>query len=136
MRTSPAVELARRLLAEGADLVAFDPQAGVTALEELPELQVAASALDAALGADCLVIATDWDEFRRLDLAALKEAMARPVIVDGRNLLDPDAVRDAGFWYYPTGRPAVLQGSSQAAPELVTEPAAVGDAHEVGGTWS
>jgi UDPglucose 6-dehydrogenase len=136
VRTSPAVELARRLLAEGADLVAFDPQAGVTALEELPELQVAASALDAALGADCLVIATDWDEFRRLDLAALKEAMARPVIVDGRNLLDPDAVRDAGFWYYPTGRPAVLQGSSQAAPELVTEPAAVGDAHEVGGTWS
>ncbi|MGZ4131502.1 MAG: UDP-glucose dehydrogenase family protein [Actinomycetota bacterium] len=113
VRTSPALALAARLLEEGAAVVGYDPEAGALAKEELPGLETAASALEAARGAHCVVLATEWDEFRRLDLDALREAMAHPVVVDGRNLFDPETMRDAGFWYYPTGRPAV-------APEAAT----------------
>jgi UDPglucose 6-dehydrogenase len=113
VRTSPALALAARLLEEGAQVVGYDPEAGALAKEEVPGLETAASALEAATGAHCVVLATEWDEFRRLDLVALRDAMAHPVVVDGRNLLDPEAMADLGFWYYPTGRPAV-------APEATT----------------
>jgi UDPglucose 6-dehydrogenase len=108
VRSSPALALASALLGEGAVVVGYDPRASLPAKAELPDLQIASTVREAALGADCLVIATDWSEFRELDLVALRDAMARPVVVDGRNLLDPAEMRAAGFWYYPTGRPPVL----------------------------
>ncbi|MFB3739874.1 MAG: UDP-glucose/GDP-mannose dehydrogenase family protein, partial [Candidatus Velamenicoccus archaeovorus] len=106
VRFSPALALVRRLLEEGAHVVGYDPQAGPAAKDELPELELAADAYAAASGADCVVLATEWDEFRRLDLRTLREVMAHPVVVDGRNLFDPGTMAAAGFAYHPTGRPA------------------------------
>jgi UDPglucose 6-dehydrogenase len=102
MREAPSVVLASRLLAEGAEVQAYDPVAkpgdlvrGVTLCE---------SALDAVQDADAAVIVTDWDEFRSLASPEVREAMRRPLIVDGRNLLDPEAARSAGFDYEGIGR--------------------------------
>ena len=100
--------MGRRLLEEGARVRGFDPQAGANAKDEVPTLEIAADPYDAAAGAHCVVICTDWDEFRRMDLTRLREAMLYPTIVDGRNLLDGAEVAEAGFAYYPTGRPARL----------------------------
>ena len=105
VRSSPALALARRLLDGGAEVVGYDPQAAAYAKEEVPQLLVAADPYEAARGAHCLVLATEWDEFRHLDLAAMREAMVHPVLVDGRNLFDEGQMRAFGFWYYPIGRP-------------------------------
>ncbi|HET9673149.1 MAG TPA: UDP-glucose/GDP-mannose dehydrogenase family protein [Actinomycetota bacterium] len=112
VRFSPALTLVRRLLTAGADAVGFDPHAATTAKDELPELELASTAYGAATGAHALVIATDWPEFARLDPNELRRVMAHPLVIDARNLLDPSQMAEAGFWYYPIGRPAV-------APEVV-----------------
>src|SRR3954463_11552850 len=102
MREAPSVVLASRLLAEGAEVQAYDPVAkpgdlvrGVTLCD---------SALDAVRDADAAVIVTDWEEFRSLASPEGREAMRRPLIIDGRNLLDPEAARSAGFDYEGIGR--------------------------------
>jgi UDPglucose 6-dehydrogenase len=104
VRFSPALSLARRLVAENAVVVGYDPYAAGGAKVEVPELELASDPYDAASGAQCLIVCTAWGEFRSLDLGKLKAVMAQPVVVDGRNLLDPEAVRAAGFRYHPTGR--------------------------------
>ena len=108
-RLSPALALARLLIDEGARVVGYDPQALGNAKTDVPELELANDPLDAASGAHCLVLATEWDEFLGVDLMKLKDVMAYPVVIDGRNLFDPDAMSAAGFSYYPTGRPAVTE---------------------------
>ncbi len=115
VRFSPALALARYLLTAGAHVVGFDPRAATNAKNELPELEVASDPYEAASGAHCLVLATEWDEFLHLDLAALKEVVAHPVVVDGRNALDPVEVAAAGFAYFPVGRPPVLEVPPNAA---------------------
>lgn len=110
VRFSPSLTLARALVAEGCRVVGYDPFVGTTAQEEVPALELAETAYEAAQGAHCLVVGTRWDEFRELDLAKLSEVMVYPVIVDGRNFLDPSAVTQAGFSYYSMGRrPVVLE---------------------------
>ncbi len=74
------------------------------ATEELPELELAADPYEAAAGAHCLVLCTEWPEYRDLDPTRLRDAMVYQVIVDGRNLFDGDAMRTAGITYYPVGR--------------------------------
>ncbi len=107
VRFSPPLELARRLLEDGATVVGYDPHAMANAKEECPHLQTAGDPYEAAAGADGLVVCTDWPEFRELDLTRLRDFMARPVVVDARNLFEPDEMHSAGFTYYPTGRPRV-----------------------------
>jgi UDPglucose 6-dehydrogenase len=68
-------------------------------------MEVVDDAYDAVADAHCLVLSTEWDEFAHLDLAKLRELMAYPVVVDARNLFDPEEMAQAGFVYYPTGRP-------------------------------
>ncbi|HWL90383.1 MAG TPA: UDP-glucose/GDP-mannose dehydrogenase family protein [Actinomycetota bacterium] len=121
VRSSPAVALARRLLDGGAVVTGYDPKAGAATQILVPELRLADGAYEAATGADCLVLATDWEEFRTLDLAVLGRVMAHRVVVDGRNLFDPSEMDAAGFWYYPTGRPPILQHAqrSDASPSAV-----------------
>jgi UDPglucose 6-dehydrogenase len=103
MREAPSIVLASRLLAEGAAVRAWDPVADGS---KLPKgVEVVASVLDAVRDADAAVIVTEWDELRGLASAEVREAMARPLIIDGRNLLDPTAVRRAGFAYEGIGRP-------------------------------
>lgn len=107
IRFSPALALARRLLDAGAQVIGFDPEAAAAAKQDVPELRIASDPYEAATDAHCLVIATEWPEFRALDLARLKDVMAYPVIVDGRNALEPAEAEAAGFTYYPMGRPVV-----------------------------
>ena len=104
VRFSPSLHAARILLDEGARVVGFDPQASAGAKAEVPDLEIATDPYDACEGAHCLLLATDWPEFRELDLQELKKRMAYPVVVDGRNLFDGDQLVEAGFTYYPTGR--------------------------------
>lgn len=108
VRLSPAVSVAERLLDEGAEVVGCDPKALSRARAELPAIRPAADAYEAAAAADCIVVCTDWEEFRGLDMERIKSVMRTPVVVDGRNLFDPTEMTRAGFAYYPTGRPPSL----------------------------
>jgi UDPglucose 6-dehydrogenase len=103
MREAPSLVLAGRLLSEGAEVTAWDPIADGRA--HLHGVEVAETALDALAGADGAVIVTEWPELRELDWAAVRERMRGNVIVDGRNLLDPEALRGLGFVYEGIGRP-------------------------------
>jgi len=104
MREAPSIVLASRLLAEGADVRAWDPV--VQGDEKLPQgVQIVGSILDAVQGADAAVIVTEWTELKALASAEVRDAMATPLIVDGRNLLDPEETRRAGFTYEGMGRP-------------------------------
>ncbi len=105
VRQAPALHLARRLMEGGARVVGYDPRAGDAAAAELAGLEVAEDPYIAAEGADCLVVSTEWPEFRELDLIRLKGVLTHPIIVDCRNLFDPETVGGAGFTYVPTGRP-------------------------------
>jgi len=104
VRFAPALALGRRLRAEGASVVGYDPQAMANAKSEVPELEVASDPYAAASGSHCLVLCTEWSEFKTLDLDRLKQAMAYPLIVDGRNIFEPEEMEKHGFSYYPTGR--------------------------------
>jgi UDPglucose 6-dehydrogenase len=107
IRFSPSLALARALIAEGAHVVGYDPQAQANSKTEVPHLEIAPDAYEASNSAHCLVVGTEWEDFKELDLGRIKQAMVYPIVVDGRNLFDPRQMRDAGFTYYPTGRPAV-----------------------------
>ena len=106
IRWSPAVELARWLLAHGARVHAFDPAAAERASRAVPGLIVHDSALEALSGAVAAVIATEWPEFAEIDWAAARSLMAEPVVIDGRRLLDPVVMRDLGFAYERVGSPS------------------------------
>jgi UDPglucose 6-dehydrogenase len=108
VRFSPALALARALITDDAYVVGYDPQAGANAKAEVAQLHISPDAYEAAAGAHCVVLCTEWDEFRVLDLERLKATMAYPVLVDGRNLFDPKEMRRAGITYYSTGRPPVV----------------------------
>jgi len=104
LRDSPALLIARHLLAEGASVRAFDPAAGDRARRELPELEIVSDAYDACTGADVLAVLTEWDMFRWLDFERVGAELATRSVVDGRNLLDPAAMRRQGFEYRGVGR--------------------------------
>ena len=106
LRFSPAVAVVERLVAEGARVRAYDPKAMEGARAELADsVAYCSSALEAAEGADAVLLLTDWPEFRSLDFAGLRKLMARPLVLDGRNLLDPETLRSAGFEYVAMGKP-------------------------------
>jgi UDPglucose 6-dehydrogenase len=94
--------LAARFLAEGAQVVAWDPV--VDAQEILHGVEVADSATAALAGADAAVVVTEWPELRELPWAELRETMGNPLVVDGRNFLDPEVMRTAGYAYEGMGR--------------------------------
>jgi UDPglucose 6-dehydrogenase len=104
LREAPSIVIASRLLAEGADVRAWDPVADASSL--LEAVTFCATPLDAVTGADAAVIVTEWPELKELSLEEARSVMRRPLIVDGRNLLDPDAAQAAGFAYEGIGRAA------------------------------
>ena len=121
VRESPAIDLIEMLLNEGCCIEVFDPAAMERAKGELPAsatMCYAASIEDAAKDADALLILTDWSDFAKLNLRRLHELMRYPIIVDGRNLYDPQAMLEHGFTYLSVGRSAV-------APVREPEPAGV-----------
>jgi UDPglucose 6-dehydrogenase len=105
VREAPALGVIRILREEGAEVRAFDPVAGPNAAREIPDLRLVDSILEAAAGGDVLVVMTEWNEFRELDFKAIRGAMAKPVLVDCRNVYEPRKVRESGFTYYSVGRP-------------------------------
>jgi UDPglucose 6-dehydrogenase len=104
MRGASSLVLAARLQAEGADVRAFDPIAEEEAGKLMPQLDYAPGALDAVAGADAVVLVTEWPQFMELDWSEVARAMRGTVVIDGRNALDPDAIRDAGLTYEGIGR--------------------------------
>ena len=102
IREAPSIVLASRLLAEGADVRGWDPVADATAL--VPHLKRCATPLEALTGADAAVIVTEWPQLADEDWPALARAMRRPLLLDGRNLLDPEDARRAGLVYEGVGR--------------------------------
>jgi UDPglucose 6-dehydrogenase len=114
MREAPSLVLASRLLAEGAEVRAWDPVARPGELIKGAVLHETVA--DAVRDADAAVIVTEWDELRGLASKEVRDAMARPLIIDGRNLLDPATVRAAGFAYEGIGRPSSpFEGLPQTA---------------------
>jgi len=105
IRGSPGIEFYKRLTAAGARVCAYDPQAIPNACALFPHLVSCRDAYHAAEGADALVILTEWDEFRLLDWQRIHNLMARTLVLDGRNLLDPAHMKSLGFEYHSVGRP-------------------------------
>jgi UDPglucose 6-dehydrogenase len=107
IRESPAILLVQTLLQEGCQIAAYDPAALERSREVLnSSVEYASDAYEAARGADALLILTEWDEFASLDLDRLREQLKYPIVIDGRNLYDPEAMAAHGFTYYSVGRPA------------------------------
>jgi UDPglucose 6-dehydrogenase len=104
LRDSPSLAVAARLLEEGARIRAYDPVAGEEAGRRLPGLEVVSDAYEACRDARVLAVLTEWDEFRWLEFDRVAESMEQPAVVDGRNLLDPLAMRRRGFVYQGVGR--------------------------------
>ncbi len=107
IRESPALFIAQALLQEGCKIVAYDPAAMERTQEVMTSgIKFAESAYDAAAGSDALLILTEWEEFANLDLDRLKTSLHYPIVIDGRNLYDPDVMAAHGFTYYSVGRAA------------------------------
>ncbi len=104
LRFSPAIAVVERLLEEKARVRAYDPRAMEESKKFLPSVEFCTSAEEAAVGADALLILTEWPEFAKVDLTVVGETMLRPLIFDGRNLLEGNQVREAGFEYVSIGR--------------------------------
>jgi UDPglucose 6-dehydrogenase len=105
VRDSPALNVAGQIHLQGGQVTVYDPKGMDNAREVFPTLAYAASALDAARGADIVLHLTEWREFRDLDPAALAEVAARRQVLDGRNALDPARWREAGWTFRALGRP-------------------------------
>jgi UDPglucose 6-dehydrogenase len=103
MRGASSLVMAARLQGEGAAVVGYDPVAAQRARTVLPEVEMASSVEQALEGADAAILVTEWPEFGELDWAAMARRMASPVLIDGRNFLDPEKLRSAGFTYEGIG---------------------------------
>jgi UDPglucose 6-dehydrogenase len=114
MREASSLVLSARLQGEGAEVVAYDPVAAERAGQLLGSVAIADSAMAALEGADAAVLVTEWPEFARLDWAEVAARMAQPVLVDGRNFLDPGPLRAAGFEYEGIGKPQAAATAAAA----------------------
>jgi UDPglucose 6-dehydrogenase len=117
VRESPAFDVIRMLLAEGCTIVAFDPAATERAKLELPpgpSMQYAEDIYAAATGADALLILSDWPQFGEIDLDRLQTVLRYPIVIDGRNLYDPQQMLECGFTYLSVGRPAMYPARERA----------------------
>jgi len=115
MREASSLVLAARLQGEGAEVVAYDPVASERAADLLGSVEMATSAMEALDGADAAVLVTEWREFADLDWSAAAERMNRPLVVDGRNFLEPEAITAAGFEYEGIGRSVANQPTANAS---------------------
>jgi UDPglucose 6-dehydrogenase len=104
MRDAPALDIAQMLQSGGARVQGYDPVSMVVAGRLMPSLKLCEDAYEVAAGADALVVCTDWNEFKQLDLSRIKSAMRQPVVVDGRNIYDPAHMQRLGFRYRGVGR--------------------------------
>jgi UDPglucose 6-dehydrogenase len=124
LREAAAIEIIHLLMQEGVEVRAYDPAAMPKAEALLPNVRFCRDAYEAASGADALVLLTEWNEFKQLDLRRVRDLMAGPVFVDGRNIYDPDDMAKLGFDYQSIGRRAVdpdqVNGARPAGAEART----------------
>lgn len=99
IRNSVAIEMVGLLLQAGANVRAYDPKAMPKAKGELKSVTYCKDAYDAAKGSHCLLLMTEWDEFANLDWKRIKKLLSQPILVDGRNMFDPDQMKEMGFLY-------------------------------------
>jgi len=104
VRFAPAIEILKLLKREGSVLSAYDPEASEKAKAALPDIQYCATPYDAAQDAEAILIVTEWDEFRSIDWQRLRSVVSRPLIIDGRNMFDPNDATSRGFHYVSIGR--------------------------------
>lgn len=110
LREAPSLTVIPSLEVEGAKIRAYDPAAGAEAKAEFPNAEIVQDAAAAIEGADALVVLTEWAEFREADLDAVKKALRRPVVIDGRNLWTVEQMAELGFTYLSFGRADVVAG--------------------------
>ena len=115
IREAPALEIARMLQNEGVIVSGYDPVAMANAARQNPGIRLAEDPYELADGVDAVLVCTEWNEFKQLDLERLKGLMARPVIVDGRNLYDPQRMHVLGFTYRAVGRGNLVADGETAA---------------------
>lgn len=104
IREAPSLEIIRELVGRGASVQAYDPEAAANVKKLFPDITYAASGADALEGADALLLITEWKEFLAVDLALLRQKLAAKMVFDGRNVFDPEAMRQAGLTYFSIGR--------------------------------
>jgi len=104
MRSAPSIELAHLLSNEGAHVKAYDPAAIGNAHRVLPQVDLCETPYLVAQDADALVVVTEWNEFKQLDRARLRQAMRQPYLIDGRNIYDAEEMTRLGFIYWGMGR--------------------------------
>ena len=104
IRESPAFDLIHQFEIEGAILKAYDPQAMPNAKQVLKKVKLCADPYEVAKGADALVLATKWNEFKQIDFNQIRKLMRQPIILDGRNIWEPELLRSLGFTYFGVGR--------------------------------
>ncbi|NTU47431.1 MAG: UDP-glucose 6-dehydrogenase, partial [Syntrophobacteraceae bacterium] len=104
IRDAPSLTILSTLVEHGATVRAHDPQAMDEMAKVLPDIKYCANAYEAAEGADCVVLMTEWNEYRALDMLRLKALLKEPVFVDLRNVYRPQAMRQLGFQYFSVGR--------------------------------
>ncbi|MGD2143452.1 MAG: UDP-glucose/GDP-mannose dehydrogenase family protein [Anaerolineae bacterium] len=104
MREAPAAHIARMLMSAGAHVRGYDPVAEPVARRMLPEVELSRNAYDLAEGCDALVVVTDWNEFKNLDLFRIRDVMSGDVLIDGRNIYEPEQMKKLGFHYRGIGR--------------------------------
>jgi UDPglucose 6-dehydrogenase len=104
MREAPSVEIIHLLQNEGAHIQAYDPVAMDRARQILSGVIFCKDAYEVAQGCDALLIVTEWNEFKHLDMGWIKQAMRQPILIDGRNIYDPETMKALGFVYRGVGR--------------------------------
>jgi UDPglucose 6-dehydrogenase len=104
MRDAPSVDISNALIAAGAKVRGYDPVARETAAPHMPAVEICSNVYEMADGCDALVVVTEWNEFKQLDLDKVKGLLKSPVIFDGRNIYDPARMRELGFTYRAIGR--------------------------------
>lgn len=114
LREAPALEIAHLLQNEGAFVTAYDPVAMAGATKRNPHLHLSETPYEVAAGADALLLCTEWNEFKQLDMQRIHASMARPILVDGRNIYDPVQMQEIGFVYRGMGRGSFHNGNGAA----------------------
>lgn len=104
LRFAPSIDIIEKLKLQGAKICAFDPQAMKEARRILKNIKFCRDVYETAKDSDCLVILTEWDEFKKVDFKKIKKLLKQPVIIDGRNMYDPQKMKKLGFRYFGIGR--------------------------------
>jgi len=104
IREAPSIKIIGQLQQEGVKIKAYDPQAMENIRSVFPDIELCQDCYEVAEGSDALIIVTEWDEFKKLDLMKIKQLLNQPIIIDGRNIFDPAQMEKLGFMYQGVGR--------------------------------